>query len=172
MTLIMTLIMMKMKKAYEKAYETGVWKRRVKKAYEKAVWWRHVTNYGPLGGPLGCLGVPSQFSRICRKLDAQFRANVSICTRLRIEFSLPEFAYGARGARGNGSQSAAQTPPGHTRRGLGLRELNKLPQIKQIRFFGFACFLHIPVFLNHSGTRDSTKFMARYIRSTFARDQK
>ena len=59
---------------------------------------------------------------------------MSICTRLRIESSLPEFARcargarGARGTRGNGSQSAAQTPPGHTRRGLGLRELNKLPQ--------------------------------------------
>ena len=51
---------------------------------------------------------------------------MSICTRLRIESSLPDLA---SGARGNGSQSAAQTPPGHTRRGLGLREFNKLPQI-------------------------------------------
>ena len=83
---------------------------------------------GSLGGALGCLGVLKRFSQICRKLDAQFRANVSICTRLRIESSLPELASGATGARGNGSQSAAQTPPGHTRRGLGLRELNKLPQ--------------------------------------------
>ena len=88
-----------------------------------------MTNYGPLGGPLGC---PKQFSQMCRKLDAQFRANVSICTRLRIECSLPELARGARGAygaRGNGSQSAAQPPPSHTRRGLGLREFHKLPQI-------------------------------------------
>ena len=53
---------------------------------------------------------------------------MSICTRLRIESSLPELASGATGARGNGSQSAAQTPPGHARRGLGLRESNKLPQ--------------------------------------------
>ena len=44
----------------------------------------------------------------------------------RIESSLPELA---RCARGNGSQSAAQTPPSHTRRGLGLREFHKLPQI-------------------------------------------
>ena len=29
------------------------------------------------------------------KLDAQFRANVSICTRLRIESSLPEFSSGS-----------------------------------------------------------------------------
>ena len=83
---------------------------------------------GPLGVPWGALGCLGRFSLIFRKWDAQFRANVSICTRLRIESSLPELAYGARGARGNGSQSAAQTPPGHTRRGLGLRELNKLPQ--------------------------------------------
>ena len=88
--------------------------------------------WGSLGLPWGALGCPGRFSRIFRKLDAQFRANVSIRTRLRIESSLPEFARGARGARcasGNGSQSAAQTPPGHTRRGLGLRELNKLPQM-------------------------------------------
>ena len=72
-----------------------------------------------------------QFSQICRKLDTQFRTNVSIRTRLRIESSLPEFARCARcacGARGNGSQSAVQTPPSHTRRGLGLREFHKLPQ--------------------------------------------
>ena len=92
--------------------------------------------WGSLGGALECLGVLGQFSQICRKWDAQFRANVFICTRLRIESSLPEFASGASGAtgaRGNRSQSAAQTPPGHTRRGLGLRELNKLPQIKRIK---------------------------------------
>ena len=83
---------------------------------------------GPLGVPWGALGCTGRFSQICRKLDTQFRANVFICTRLCIESSLPELAYGAYGARGNGSQSAAQTPPGHTRRGLGLRELNKLPQ--------------------------------------------
>ena len=84
--------------------------------------------WGALGVPWGALGCPRQFSQICRKLDTQFRANVSICTRLRIESSLPDLATGASGARGSGSQSAAQTPPGHTRRGLGLRELNKLPQ--------------------------------------------
>ena len=87
---------------------------------------------GPLGLPWGALGCPGRFSQICRKLDTQFRANVSICTRLRIESSLPDLATGASGARlarGNGSQSATQTPPGHTRRGLGLREFNKLPQI-------------------------------------------
>ena len=71
---------------------------------------------GPLGVPWGALGCSRRFSQICRKLDAQFRANVSICTRLRIESSLPELARcarsarGADGARGNGSQSAAQTP--------------------------------------------------------------
>ena len=83
---------------------------------------------GSLGLPWGPSGCPRQFSQICRKLDAQFRANVSICTRLRIESSLPELACCARGAYGarvNGSQSAAQTPPGHTRQGLGLRELHK-----------------------------------------------
>ena len=88
--------------------------------------------WGSLGVPWGALGCPGRFSQICRKLDAQFRANVSICTRQRIESSLPElarFARGARAASGNGSQSGAQTPPGHARRGLGLRELNKLPQI-------------------------------------------
>ena len=42
----------------------------------------------PLGVPWGALGCPRQFSQICRKLDAQFRANVSICTRQRIESSL------------------------------------------------------------------------------------
>ena len=105
-----------------------------------------MTNQGPLGGPLGSLGIPwgclggalgclGRFSWICRKLDAQLQANVFICTRLRIESSLPELARcargarGAYGARGNGSQSAAQTPPGHTRRGLGLREFHKLLQI-------------------------------------------
>ena len=80
------------------------------------------------GVPWGALGCPRRFSQICQKLDAQFRANVSICTRLRIESSLPSFARPAHVARGNGSQSAAQTLPGHTRRGLGLRELNKFPQ--------------------------------------------
>ena len=62
---------------------------------------------------------------------------MSICTRLHVESSLPELARcargarGADGARGKGSQSAAQTPPGHTRRGLGLRALNKLPPINK-----------------------------------------
>ena len=88
----------------------------------------------PLWVPEGALGCPSRFSQICRKLDAQFRANVFICTRQRIESSLPElarFARGGRPASGNGSQSGAQTqtPPGHTRRGLGLREFHKLPQM-------------------------------------------
>ena len=49
---------------------------------------------GSLGGPLrvpwGALKCTGRFSQICRNLDAQFRANVSICTRLRIEYSLPE----------------------------------------------------------------------------------
>ncbi len=55
-----------------------------------------------------------RFSQICRKLDAQFRANVSICTRLRIESSLPEFASGAsgaRGARGNRVTESCSDPP-------------------------------------------------------------
>ena len=41
-----------------------------------------------------------------------------------------------------------------------------------VYLFGFACFLYIPVFLNHVGKRDSTKLMARYIRSTFVEHQK
>ena len=74
----------------------------------------------PLGvpwGALGCLGVLKRFSQICRKLDAQFRANVSICTRLRIECSLPELARCARGARGasgasgNGVTERCSDPP-------------------------------------------------------------
>ena len=92
----------------------------------------HGAPWGPSGVLGGSIGCPGRFSQICRKFDAQFRANVSICTRLRIESSLPDLATGATGAtgaRGSGSQSAAQTPPGHTRQGLGLRELNKLPQI-------------------------------------------
>ena len=91
----------------------------------RAPWGPFGVPWGSLGGPLG---VPWE---ICRKLDAQFRANVFICTCLRIESSFPELAYGAygaSGARGNGSRSAAQTPPGHARRGLGLREFHKLPQ--------------------------------------------
>ena len=39
-------------------------------------------------------------------------------------------------------------------------------------FFGFACFVYIPVFLNHFGKRDSAKSMTRYIRSTYKEDQK
>ena len=73
----------------------------------------------------------TRFSQICRKLDTQFRTNVSICTRLRIESSLPEFARparGAGGARGNGVTESCSDPPSHTRRGLGLREFHKLPQ--------------------------------------------
>ena len=72
---------------------------------------------GSLGGALGCLGVLKRFSQICRKLDAQFRANVSICTRLRIESSLPELARcargarGASGARGNGVTERCSDPP-------------------------------------------------------------
>ena len=66
---------------------------------------------GPLGMPWGALGCLGRFSQICRKLDAQFRANVSICTRLRIESSLPELAYGARGARGNGVTERCSDPP-------------------------------------------------------------
>ena len=65
---------------------------------------------GTLGVPWGALGCPGRFSQICRK---KVRANVFICTRLRIESSLPELAYGSRGAygaRGNGSQSAAHAP--------------------------------------------------------------
>ena len=69
--------------------------------------------------PLGALGCPKRFSQICRKLDAQFRANVSICTRLRIESSLPDLASGARparpasGASGNGVTERCSDPPSH-----------------------------------------------------------
>ena len=87
--------------------------------------------WGSLGVPWGALGCPSRFSQICRKLDAQFRVNVSICTRQRIESSLPEFATGATGGRGNGSQSVAQTPlvtcaggPRQWRTGLGMSWLD------------------------------------------------
>ena len=68
---------------------------------------------GPLGVPWGALGCTGRFSQICRKLDAQFRANVSICTRLRIDSSLPELAYGAYGAygaRGNGTERCSDPP--------------------------------------------------------------
>ena len=53
------------------------------------------------------------YAKLC-KLDAQFRANVSICTRLRIESSLPEFARPAGGAgraRGNGVTERCSDPP-------------------------------------------------------------
>ena len=82
-----------------------------------------MTNYGPLGVPWGALGCPGRFSRICRKLDAQFRANVSICTRQRIESSLPELARcarGADGARRNGVTGSCSDPPCHTRRSSWL----------------------------------------------------
>ena len=79
---------------------------------------RHISKQGPLKGPLGYLGgaleCPRRFYQICRKLDAQFRANVSICTRLHIESSLPELARcarGADGARGNGVTERCSDPP-------------------------------------------------------------
>ena len=55
------------------------------------------------------------------KLDAQFRANVSICTRLRIECSLPEFSRESRGSLGSrrsGIWTAACDPPS-SRQGPG-----------------------------------------------------
>ena len=90
--------------------------------------------WGSLGVPWGCLGVPwdvqGNFLRFVRKCPPNSeQTNLSNVPRLLIEASLPFFARVAQGARGNGSQSAAQTPPGHVRRGLRLRELNKLPQI-------------------------------------------
>ena len=78
------------------------------------------------------LNETTRFSQICRKLDTHFRTNVSICTRLRIESSLPELASGARGAGGarrNGVTERCSDPPCHTRRWPGLREFHKLPQI-------------------------------------------
>ena len=75
-------------------------------------WGSLVDPLGCPGGALGCLGrCRGHFFQICQKLDAQFRANVSNVPRLRIESSLPSFARVAWPARGNGSQSAAQTPP-------------------------------------------------------------
>ena len=77
--------------------------------------------WGSLGLPWGALGCLGRFSRIFRKLDAQFRANVSICTRLRIEYSLPELSRGSpgsRGSRGSGIWTAARYPP-FSRRGPG-----------------------------------------------------
>ena len=76
---------------------------------------------GYLGGALGC---PGLFSQICRKLDAQFRANVSILQCLRIESSLPELSTqsrgspGTRGSRGSCIWTAARCPPS-SRRGPG-----------------------------------------------------
>ena len=73
------------------------------------------------------------YAKLC-ETNAQFRANVSICTCVRIEYSLPEFARparparGAGGARGNRVTESCSDPPSHTRRGLGLREFHKLPQ--------------------------------------------
>ena len=43
---------------------------------------------------------------------------------------------------------------------------------KKKRFFGFACFNKIPIFLYHFGKRDTAILTARYIRSTFVRDQR
>ena len=77
--------------------------------------------WGSLGLLWGALGCPGRFSWIFRKLDAQFRANVSICTRLRIESSLPEFSPGSprsRGSSQSGIWTAARDPPS-SRRGLG-----------------------------------------------------
>ena len=92
--------------------------------YMGSLWGPMGLPLGSLGVPWGALGCPGQFSQICRNLEAQFRANVSICTRLRIESSLPEFARpargarGAGGARGNGVTESCSDPPSHTRRGL------------------------------------------------------
>ena len=76
---------------------------------------------GSLGLPGDALGCPTRFSLIFRKLDAQFRANVSNCTRLRIESSLTEFSHGSRQSS-ESSQSgmwpAARVPPS-SRRGPG-----------------------------------------------------
>ena len=73
---------------------------------------------GYLGGALGCTG---RFSQICRKLDAQFRANVSILQCLRIESSLPELSRQSPGSPGSGIWTAARCPPS-SRRGPGWRE--------------------------------------------------
>ena len=67
-------------------------------------WVPWVSRGNPLGVPEGALGCPIQFSQICRKLDAQLRANKSICTRLRIESSLPPplgFLFAALGPLGD-----------------------------------------------------------------------
>ena len=80
---------------------------------------------GSLGGPLevpwGALGCTGRFSEICRKLDAQFRAKVSILQCLRIESSLPVLCTQSRqspGSRGSGIWTAARCPPS-SRRGPG-----------------------------------------------------
>ena len=73
------------------------------------------------------------YAKLCETMRNYENWNcVSICTRLRIESSLPEFARparGAGGARGNGVTERCSDPPLLTRRGLGLREFHKLPQI-------------------------------------------
>ena len=76
---------------------------------------------GPLGVPWGALGCTGRFSQICRKLDAQFRANVSILQCLRIESSLPELctqSRQSRGSPGSGIWTAARYPL-FSRRGPG-----------------------------------------------------
>ena len=62
---------------------------------------------GYLGGALGC---PGLFSQICRKLDAQFRANVSILQCLRIKNSLAELIRGSRLSAQSGARAAVPNP--------------------------------------------------------------
>ena len=78
---------------------------------------------GPLGVPWDALGCTGRFLQICRKLDAQFRANVSILQCLRIESSLPEFSRGSRGSTQSTQSTRSGMWPAHdtpsSRRGPG-----------------------------------------------------
>ena len=76
---------------------------------------------GYLGAALGC---PGLFSQICRKLDAQFRANVSILQCLRIKNCLAEFIRGSPGSRGSAQSGARAAVPNPTSRARGQDDVS------------------------------------------------
>ena len=79
---------------------------------------------GPLGVPGGPLGCPGRFSQICRKLDAQFRANVSILQCLRIKNGLAEFIPGSPGSRLSAQSGARAAVPNPTSRAGGQDDVS------------------------------------------------
>ena len=85
---------------------------------------------GSLWVPLGCLGCTGRFSQICRKLDAQFRANVSILQCLRIKNSLAEFIPGSRGSRLSAQSGARAAVPNPTSRAGGQDDVSFTNSLK------------------------------------------